>query len=155
MRRRLFYVALAVIVLNGLLLVCLFGVALAHNTVNEVRIPASLLIAAIIEGVVAIVIADGRWTAKASEKTRRREYHRYVCEMGKAFKRPVSYQAYCTYLTFGNVTALLGDEGKNSEKSKTVLEELDCRLIHMVYADLHPWCNDSGNLLPAPQPHGE
>lgn len=107
MRRRLFYVALAVIVLNGFLLVALFDVALANDAVDEVRVPALLLIAAIAEGVIALIMADRRWHTEASEKNRRREYHRYVCEKGKNNKRPLSYAAYCELLMAGKVTALL------------------------------------------------
>lgn len=60
MRRRLFYAALAVIFLNGFLLIALFDVALANDAVDEVRVPAFLLIAAIAEGVIALIMADKR-----------------------------------------------------------------------------------------------
>ena len=107
MRRRLFYAALAVIFLNGFLLIALFDVALANDAVDEVRVPAFLLIAAIAEGVIALIMADKRWHAEVSEKNRRREYHRYVCEKGKNNERPLSYAAYCELLMAGRVTVLL------------------------------------------------
>ena len=107
MRRRLFYAALAVIFLNGFLLIALFDVALANDAVDEVRVPAFLLIAAIAEGGIALIMADKRWHAEVSEKNRRREYHRYVCEKGKNNERPLSYAAYCELLMAGRVTALL------------------------------------------------
>ncbi len=108
MKRKIIYVAIAVIVMNGMLLVSLFDIAQAQGAVDELRIPSTLLVAAIVEGIIALVIANKKWCAEASEKNRRREYHRYVCEKGKQNERPLSYAAYCEMLVNGKVTAIWG-----------------------------------------------
>lgn len=108
MKRKIICIAIAVIVMNGILLVSLFDIAQATGAVDELRIPAALLVTAIAEGIIALVIANRKWCAEASEKNRRREYHRYVCEKGKQSERPLSYAAYCELLGSGKVTALWG-----------------------------------------------
>lgn len=114
MQRKLFFVAISVLVLNGFLFVLLYDIALAKNTVDEVRVPSILMIVAIVEGIAALVIADQQLTAKASGKTSRSERHRNVRESRKKDEWPQPYSAYRKQLMAGKITTAL-PEPENKE----------------------------------------
>lgn len=107
MQRKLFFVAISLIILNGFLFVLLYDIALAKNTVNEVRVPSILMIVAMVEGIAALVIADQQWTAKASARTSRSGRHRNVRENGKKDEWPKPYSAYRKQLMAGKATTAL------------------------------------------------